>query len=144
MTTAQDVFETSMALMDELSEATGAADTADTKEYKNRTLPIINILIGEVYPYSDTYKSRSADKRPIVTAVSDFESSIGLDDYICRSVLPYGLAAHLLVDENPTTASFFQQRYDELKSMLRLGFPAEFEPIEDLYGGMCYDEFARW
>lgn len=82
MTTAQDVFEASMALMDELNEASGAADTADTKEYKNRTLPVLNILIGEVYPYSDTYKSRNEGKRPIVTAISDFDSSIGLDDYI--------------------------------------------------------------
>ena len=144
MTTAQDVFEASMALMDELNEASGAADTADTKEYKNRTLPILNILIGEIYPYSDTYKSRNAGKRPIVTAISGFDSSIGLDDYICRSVLPYGLAAHLLIDENPTSASFFQQRYDELKAMLRLGFPAEFEPIEDIYGGLGCGDFARW
>ena len=49
MTTAQEVFEKSMSLMDELNESTGAADTSDTKEYKNRTVAILNILGGELY-----------------------------------------------------------------------------------------------
>ena len=64
----------------------------------------------------------------------------------CHSAcsIVHHLAAHLLIDENPTSASFFQQRYDELKAKLRLGFPAEFEPIEDIYGGLGCGDFARW
>ena len=91
MTNAQYVFETAMTLMDELNEATGKADTSDTKEYKNRTLKILNILRGELFPYSDTFTAGAAGKRPICTAIDDFTSAIGLDDYICQSVLPYGL-----------------------------------------------------
>ena len=144
MTNAQYVFETAMTLMDELNEATGKADTSDTKEYKNRTLRILNILRGELCPYSDTFTAGAAGKRPICPAIDDFTSAIGLDDYICQSVLPYGLAAHLLMQEDPTSANYFQQRYDELKSLLARGLPAASEDIGDVYGGFPYNEFSRW
>ena len=48
--------------------------------------------------------------------------------------MPYGLAAHLLLDENPDAANFFQQKYDELKITLGGKMAAEFEPIIDVYG----------
>lgn len=59
-------------------------------------------------------------------------------------MLPYGLAAHLLLDENTNAAGFFQQRYEELKSQLARGLPRESEDIEDRYGGIEYGEFSRW
>lgn len=148
MTTAQEVFEYAMTLMDELNESNGKADTSDTKEYKNRTLAILNILRGQLYPYSDTYETVENGKRPIAAKIEDFTSAIGLDDYICQSVMPYGLAAHLLMQEDPTSANFFQQRYDELLSMLARGMPAESEDIEDVYGAFGgispYNEFGMW
>lgn len=149
-TTALRVFELAINLMDELTDE-GAYDHEDTTEYKNRTLGILNILRGELYLYSDTYKKNQeweAKRRPIVATISSFDDVIDLDDYICQSVMPYGLAAHLLMDENPTSASFFQQRYDELKMMLMRGMPTESEDIEDVYGirgGIePYNEFSMW
>ena len=61
-TTAQRVFELAMNLMDEVNESTGKADTADTKEYKNRTLAILNILRIECYPASDTYPAAEVEQ----------------------------------------------------------------------------------
>lgn len=148
MTTAQEVFEMAMTLMDELNESNGKADTADTKEYKNRTLAILNILRGQLYPYSDTYEAGESGKRPIAAKITDFTSAIGLDDYICQTVLPYGLAAHLLMQEDPSSASFFEQRYEELVSLLARGMPAEAVDIEDVYGAYGgispYNEFGLW
>lgn len=143
MTTAQRVFDLTMALMDEMSES-GATDTADTKEYKNSTLNILNVLRGELYPYSDTYLEAETGKRPIAIVIQNFTDEIALDDYICQSILPYGLAAHLLLDENPSSASFFQQKYDELKAGLARGMPKTSEDIEDIYGGFSHCEFGRW
>ncbi|MEI3101008.1 MAG: hypothetical protein V8T45_04105 [Oscillospiraceae bacterium] len=145
MTNAQRVFDLTMALMDEMSES-GQTDTADTKEYKNRTLNILNVLRGELYPYSDTYaEAEEAGKRPIAAVIEDFESAIVLDDYICQSVLPYGLAAHLLLDENPSAASFFQQKYEELKAGLARGIPQSSVDIEDVYGGYYpHNDFGWW
>ena len=149
-TTAQNVFDAAMGLMDEVNESTGATDTADTREYKNRTLLILNVLRGELYPYSDNYEYGEEGKRPIAVIIENFDDGIALDDYICQSVMPYGLAAHLLLDENPTAAAFFQQRYDELKATLARGLPRSSEDIIDVYGGggayggLRYCEFGRW
>jgi hypothetical protein len=147
MTTAQSVFDIAMGMMDEVLN--GLTDTSDTKEYKDRTLLILNALAGELYPYSDTYTPGEQGKRPIVTPIADFVTGIGLDDYICKSVMPYGLAAHLLLDENPSAAGFFQQRYEELLRGLRAGgIPQGSEDIEDVYGACGgispYNEFSAW
>lgn len=144
MTTAQQVFEQAMHLMDEVNESTGAADTADTKEYKNRTLAILNILRVECFPASDTYVVTIPGKRPVCPMITNFESSIGLDDGICQGVLPYGLAAHLLLDENPSVASYFQQRYEEALSIAKRGVPAVAEDITDMYGGIEHGRYGWW
>lgn len=131
-TTPQEVFDLAMGLMDEVNESTGATDTSDTREYKQRTLFILNVIKGELYPFSDTYAS-SGKLRPISATLTGFDQAIDLDDFLCRSIMPYGLAAHLLLDENPDAASFFQQRYEWM--IARHGnAPAVFEPIEDAYG----------
>lgn len=143
-TTAQWVFEKAMHLMDEVNESTGQADTNDTKEYKNRTLAILNILRIECFPASDTYKVTEPGKRPVCPEITGFDSEIGLDDGICQGVLPYGLAAHLLLDENPTVASYFQQRYDELLEEARRSLPNAAEDITDLYGGIEHGRYGWW
>lgn len=143
-TTAQWVFDKAMNLMDEVNESTGQTDTADTREYKNRTLAILNILRIECYPASDTYLVREPGKRPTPVEITGFEDPIELDDGICQGVLPYGLAAHLLLDENPDNASFFNQRYQELLTLYKNALPAGSEDIQDLYGGIEYGQFAAW
>jgi hypothetical protein len=143
MTTAQQVFEMAIALMDSMSDD-GRADTPDNAEYKTRTLPILNILRGELYPYSDTHET-DEEGRPIAALIRSFDKPIDLDDYICQSVMPYGLASHLLLAEDPATANFFQQRYDELKLTLARGLPAASEDIEDVYGSNApHSEYAYW
>lgn len=148
MTTAQNVFEAAIAVMDE-QNGQGVADHSDTLEYKNRTLKILNMLRGELYPFSDSYEVLDGGGRPIAAEIVDFDTPIELDDHICQSVMPYGLAAHLLMAEDKTSANYFQQRYDELKLGLRSGYPSQgSEDIVDVYGdrgGISpYQEFSRW
>ena len=148
-TTAQNVFDAAMGLMDEVNESSGETDTADTKEYKNRTLLILNVLRGELYPFSDNYEYGADGKRPIAVVIDNFDDGIALDDYICQTVMPYGLAAHLLLDENPTAASYFNSRYEELKATLSRGLPKSSEDIIDVYGGgacggLTYCQYGRW
>lgn len=140
-TTAQWVFEATMTLIDELNDS-GLADHADTREYKNKVLFILNVLRGELYPYSDTYRQSQDKIRPIADIIQDFTSPINLDDYICQTIMPYGLATHLMLDENPTVAAFFQQRYEELLKQLKKGFAGVSEDIVDVYsadGGGYFD-----
>lgn len=147
-----DVFQRAITMMDELNDE-GKYKHEDTEEYKNRTLAILNILVNELYPYSDTAgKNRDWEtgRRPVLQPLSDLYSAIDLDDYCSGTVLPYGLAAHLLLDENPTSAGYFQQRYDELKAALMQGrgMMAVSEDITDIYGpngGLSpYNEFGMW
>ncbi len=143
-TTAQWVFEKAMRLMDEGTESATSVDNADTQEYKNRTLSILNVLRVECFPASDTYKVTDLGKRPICPEILDFDNPIALDDGICQGVLPYGLAAHLLLDENPAAASFFQDKYMEALEQAKRSLPVASEDIVNVYGGIEYSRFGGW
>ena len=145
--TGMDVFQRAITIMDELSDE-GKYKYEDTEEYRLRTLAILNVLQQELYPFSDTYRKNSeweSGRRPVAAQLEDLYSEIDLDDYCAGTVLPYGLAAHLLMSEDPSSANFCQQRYDELKASLQRGMPAVSEDITDLYGGLePYNEFGMW
>jgi hypothetical protein len=129
VTTANWVFDRAIHLMDEQNETNGKTRTQDTKEYEFRTLSILNVLRNELYPYSDTYEVRTDGRRPVCVELTSMEQPIDLDDALCQSVLPYGLAAHLLLGENNTMADFFNQRYAEMLNELRSRSTAEWEDI---------------
>lgn len=146
------VFQRAITLMDELNDE-GKYRHDDTTEYLNRTLPILNILQGELYFYSDTFpkwQEWETGRRPVLRPIESLYDTIDLDDYCAGTVMPYGLAAHLLLDENPSSAGYFQQRYEELLNRLRMGIgkQAASEDIEDIYGpkgGLHpYNEFSKW
>ena len=150
--TGMDVFQRAITMMDELNDA-GEHVHEDTTEYQNRTLSILNILQGELYFYSDTFpkwQEWEAGRRPVLRPITSLDEAIDLDDYCAGTVMPYGLAAHLLLDENPSSAGYFQQRYEELLNRLRMGIGkmAASEDIEDIYGpkgGLHpYNEFSKW
>ena len=103
------IFERAMQLMDEQNGGIG-----DTEDYRSRTLGILNILRHELYPYSDTFEVGEDGKRLICPELRTMEQPINLDDAIAQGVMPYGLAAHLLLGEHDQMASFFFQRYAEL------------------------------
>lgn len=142
-TTAQQVFELAIHLMNEGDPATGETDTSDTKGYKSRTLAILNVLQTECLLCSDTFAAGTG-ARPICPPLAGFSTPIALDDGICRGLLPYGLAAHLLLDENAQLASFFNERYEQQKTALKNGIPRDFTAIEDSYGGIEFGRFAAW
>lgn len=129
MTNANWVFDRAIHLMDEQYEMTGETRTVDTKEYEYRTLSILNILRHELYPFSDTYTQGEGGKRYICPMIADFEQGIDLDDAIAQGVMPYGLAAHLLLGENDALASYFNQRYQELMYTIGTRRTAQWEDI---------------
>lgn len=150
--TGMDVFQRAITMMDELND-TGKYRHEDTLEYQHRTLPILNVLQNELYQYSDTFpkwQEWENGRRPVLMPLDDLYTAIDLDDYCAGTVLPYGLAAHLLLDENQVSANYFQQRYDELKAALMRGAGklTESEDIEDVYGPRGgiepYNFFSRW
>ena len=129
MTDANWVFDRAIHLMDEQYEMTGETRTVDTKEYEFRTLSILNVLRHELYPFSDTFEAREDGKRNICPMLTAWDQAIDLDDAIAQGVLPYGLAAHLLLGENDTLASYFNQRYQELMYSIGTRRMAQWEDI---------------
>lgn len=122
--------------MDEQDEASGSTHTQDTAEYENRTVDILNNLRHECYLYSDTFTPREDGKRPICRGITSLSDALGLDDAIAQGALPYGLASRLLLGENDSLASFFQQLYEEKLALFGRTCPAQFESIPLYYGGL--------
>ena len=128
MTTGKDIFSAAMSIMDELSAA-GEAVHSDTMEYEQRAPAILNVMLTEI----KVLRGDASDWLPVPV-----ETNYAL------GAMPYGLAANLLVDENPTAASFYQQRYEELRTLFVSRLPASVEDIEMLYGGVGGGSFSRW
>jgi hypothetical protein len=114
---AQDVFTMAMNLMDEESEDGTYAGYPE--EYKNKAWSILSLLQAELLPVTVA---------PL--AVTNELSVMQIDDRTSVTVLPYGLAAHLLMTEDHTRAAFFNARYDKLKRKQ----PATITTIKDVYG----------
>jgi hypothetical protein len=141
MTTIQQIYDMAIHLMDEQNELTGGTQTVDTNEYRYRTISILNSVIPSLYIYSDNYKSKSAGRRGVPTALAaedyqnpDFEQAIPLDDILSLSLLPYYLAAQLLSGENGDLAAWFMGRYRETLMDVRNKIPEEFTAISTPYG----------
>ena len=142
--TMSDVFDVAIAVMDEINDS-GKTQTADTEEYKRRTPGIMNILLAECYPFSDLKDPDAADSSWRRVDMDAWEDSLyKIDNTLALGIMPYGLAANLLVDENPAAAGYFQQRYDELLRGKKSRTPADVGEIENLYGGIEYGYFSRW
>ena len=129
MRTVREIFDASMGLIDELGSK-GESLRRETEEYQRRTPSIINMMISE-------YRLLSGERGGFVPMESLEAYALG--------VMQYGLAANLLVDENPAAAGFYQQRYEELRNIYfsrRMSDGGE--AIEDIYGGIEFGQFARW
>lgn len=71
--------------------------------------------------------------RPVPIAITTLTDSMQLDDVTCRTIVPCGLAAMLLIQENASVASFFQSRFEELKQTAGKQPPAASEQITNIY-----------
>lgn len=146
--TARAVFDKAMYLIDAQNESTGNTRNSDTREYEVRTVGILNNLLDAVYPASDTYAVGADGRRGALDDIAQLDDELDLDARILRDVLPNGLAAKLLSEENPTLANYFQQCFEQSLAAARAGRPAAFESIDGdvggAYGGIEFGEFSRW
>ena len=134
MAEVSDVFDAAMSIMDELSDS-GKPQTTDTDEYKYRAVSIINTMIAELYPFSETKKAgkTASGWRP----VEEFDDTISeIDNTLALGAMPYGLASALLTDENPEAS--------EIVTMHKANAQCSMGTVEDVYGGIEYSEFGSW
>lgn len=118
--TAQQVFETALALMDEVTE-NGTITTETPEYYKTKAVSFINLLQVELLPPTAA-----------ITPITQLDQTLQVNDRVALLILPYGLAAHLLLNDDMAISSFFNARYDELKKKI----PTHAVPIADVYGAL--------
>ena len=122
-TTGTDALNAALAIMDELG----------TNEYNARAVTLINMLCDKLFPYSDTYKVGTSG-RPVCKRAASLADTLDLDDVLAQSVLPYGLAAQLMLSDDPSQAANFEAIFQERLVEARLQLPLEIQEIEDVYG----------
>lgn len=143
MTTAQEIYEAAISLLDRRSQSDQTADNDENADYKARTLDILNGLRFECAAASYNYNTRKGNRN--VDKITDFDKPIlGIDDAVAQEAMPFGLAYHLVLQEDPTTADYLRLKYEESLAIFKREIPAEFEPIGSPYGGNEWGEFARW
>lgn len=122
-TTGTQALNLALVIMDELNNT----------EYNERALYFINMLCDKLYPYSDNYAVETAGTRPVVNHIASLSDALGIDDVLAQSVLPHGLAAQLMLSDDPTQAAnfegIFQERFKEIKKQLS----TEGAEITDVY-----------
>lgn len=123
MTTGTQALNAALAIMDELG----------TREYDARALYFINMLCDKLYPLSDNY-NMSATGRPVCRKIGSLPEPLDLDDVLAQSVLPYGLAAQLMLSDDPSQSVNFEAIFQERLAEARRQLPAEIMEIEDVYG----------
>ena len=141
MVSVQEIFDAAMDLMDEQDETSGSTNTTDTREYRLRTISILNMALPALYPYSGDY-DRNAAGRPSPTplmvddrADPDFDQSIPLDDSLCWGLLPFWLASLLRSGEDTEFSMRMMTEYNKVFADLIDKLPCEFESISMPYGG---------
>ena len=116
--TFQNTFDLAMDLCDERSAA-GTINTTSTAVYLAKAPGFLTLLNSEVARGMGIPSKQ----------VTDLTETSQCGDYVTLAVLPFGLAAMLLADENPQVASYYQQKFEEAKRRI----PTTFKPVIDVY-----------
>lgn len=101
--TAKIVYNAALVLIDEVLE-NGNIVADQPKYYEAKARSILTSLQTELLPPSID---------PVI--ITDLSQEMLVSDRVSLTILPYGLAAHLLVQEDTNAASFYNARYDEMK-----------------------------
>ena len=128
---AETIFKMTMAMIDEMTDS-GELDETTTAEYRAKAPSILTMLQNEIVGIENRYRSKSEEVYPV--PIQTLEQAVQIDDIKANTLLTNGLAANLMLHEDKALASFFEQRYEELKGMFLKPTPKAPESKEDKYG----------
>ncbi len=124
MISASDIFLAALALMGD----------DDGGRYQERAVEGIHLLLADLYFLDQTLKGEVPAPDAPIPAVSDLTDDVDVADVLGRTLMPLGLAAFLLGEEDGKRASFFHQIYRTEKEILQRTFaPGRRHAIRNLY-----------
>lgn len=126
---AEEIFNTTMAMIDEMT-ATGL-DEQTIADYKKKTPYILTMLQNELIGIENRFREKKEHIFPV--PIEDLEQTVQLDDIKANTLLTNGLAANLMLHEDTALASYFEQRYEEMKGMFLKSAPRKPISREDKY-----------
>ena len=127
---AEDIFTMTMAMIDEMND-NGTLDPTTTAEYRAKTPAILTMFQNEIFGIKNRY--RKIEEQVFPVAIVDLKQNVQVDDIEANTLLTNGLASHLMIHENKALASFYQERYEEMKGLYLKPTPLEIETREDVY-----------
>ena len=105
---AQTIYDITMSLMDERKND-GSVDVNSTKDYLARSPGILTILQTEII----LELKKVGAKVSSLDEITNMTQDIDLEDDICFGIVPYGLAARLLAQEDTALSNYFSSLYDD-------------------------------
>ena len=128
---AEEVFDMTMAMIDEVTME-GKLDPTTTAEYRGKAPAILSMLQAEIIGIENRYRDSKEQIQPV--PIEDLEQPLQIDVIKAATLLTNGLAANLMVVEDKALASFFEQRYEEMKGLFLKPKPRSPETRRDVYG----------
>ena len=127
MTTANEIFTAALALM--------GADSQQA-HYESRALAGINLLAADLFALDRALKGEVAAVAATIPPLASLQDVTDFADILTRTLIPIGLAAFLLNEEEEQRAAFFQRLYRSEKDVLLRQFaPGRRHPVRNVYGG---------
>ena len=109
MKTAKEILNRSLTL---LGEEAGE----NTESFEQRAVTLINVLLSQISVLNEA----APEEAVIVPQIKSLEDQVGGEDAIALSLLPLGLAALLIGEEDENRSAFFLTLYQNERERLRL------------------------
>lgn len=133
--TGEKVFNDTMALIDEML-STGELDEESVAEYRAKAPAILTVLQSELVGIENRFRKPEDYIYPV--PIETLNQAFQVDDIKASTLLPYGLAAHLMLHEDKNLANFFEQKYQEEKGMFLKPTPRQPESRRDVYDALLH------
>lgn len=133
--TGENIFVITMAMIDEMLTS-GQLDAEATAEYRAKAPSILTMLQNELIGIENRFRKKEEAIFPV--PIESLDQTFQIDDIKAQTLLTNGLAAHLMLHEDKTLASYFNDRYEEMKGIFLKSMPRTPETREDKYDALLH------
>jgi hypothetical protein len=104
MKTAREVYQISLRLL-------GERNGENTASLEERAVDLINVMLGDLQELDEALRGKRVHFGTSLPQIDSLEERLCCEEVIASSLLPLGLAAMLIHEEDPSRAAFFYEMY---------------------------------